>query len=132
PAVALSGGAVRLGDREILTDVDLIIERGEFVAVLGPNGAGKSTLMRAILGLVPLARGSAVVLGRSPAHARSRVGYLPQRHGFDRAVRIRGIDFVKLGLDGTRWGLPVPITPKARARRRGERRRVEKVIEMVG
>ena len=45
---------------------------GEFVAVLGPNGAGKSTLMRAILGLLPLESGSATVLGRPPAQARSR------------------------------------------------------------
>jgi zinc/manganese transport system ATP-binding protein len=132
PAVELSGVAVRLGDREILTDVEITVALGEFIAVLGPNGAGKSTLMRAILGLVPLARGSATVLGRAPAQARAGIGYLPQRHGFDSSTRIRGIDFVRLGLEGTRWGIPVPITPGARARRRAERRRVAEVIELVG
>jgi zinc/manganese transport system ATP-binding protein len=132
PAVDLEGVAVRLGDREILTDVDLTVELGEFIAVLGPNGAGKSTLMRAILGLVPLARGSATVLGRPPAQARARIGYLPQRHGFDSSTRIRGIDFVRLGVEGTRWGIPIPITPAARARRRAEKRRVAEVIELVG
>jgi zinc/manganese transport system ATP-binding protein len=132
PAVELSGVAVRLGDREILSDVEVTVELGEFIAVLGPNGAGKSTLMRAILGLVPLARGRATVLGRSPVQARTRIGYLPQRHGFDSSTRIRGIDFVRLGLEGTRWGIPVAITPRARARRRDERRRVAEVIELVG
>ena len=131
-AVELTGAAVRLGDRQVLSQVDLRVERGEFVAVLGPNGAGKTTLMRAILGLVPLAQGRATVLGRPPAQARSRVGYLPQRHGFDRSARIRGIDFVRLGLDGTRWGLPIPITPRARQRRKAERRRIDAMIEMVG
>jgi zinc/manganese transport system ATP-binding protein len=132
PAVELDGVAVRLGGREILSDVDLTVELGEFIAVLGPNGAGKSTLMRAILGLVPLARGRATVLGRSPVQARSRIGYLPQRHGFDSSARIRGIDFVRLGLEGTRWGIPIPITPAARARRKAEKRRVAEVIELVG
>ena len=132
PAVELAGVTPRLGGREILTDVDVTVELGEFIAVLGPNGAGKSTLMRAILGLVPLARGRATVLGRPPAQARARVGYLPQRHGFGSSARIRGVDFVQLGLDGTRWGLPFPITPRARARRWAERHRVDEVIAMVG
>jgi zinc/manganese transport system ATP-binding protein len=130
-AVRLSGVNLRLGGRTILHDVDLVVGRGEFVAVVGPNGAGKSTLMRAILGLVPLASGTAQVLGHTPERARSRTGYLPQRHGFDQSLRIRGIDLVQLGLDGTRWGLPVGLTAAARERRRAERRRVEEVIGLV-
>ena len=131
-AVAISHASVRLGGRLVLHDVELTIGTGEFVAVLGPNGAGKSTLMKAILGLVPLASGSASVLGRVPTAARSEVGYLPQRHGFDQATRVRGVDLVWLGLDGTRWGVPLPIAGSARARRRDERRRIEQVIELVG
>jgi zinc/manganese transport system ATP-binding protein len=131
-AVSLTGVSVVLGGREVIGDVDLTVGRGEFIAVLGPNGAGKSTLMRAILGLVPLARGSATVLGRSPAQARAQIGYLPQRHGFDRWTRVAGIDLVRLGLEGARLGLPIPISAGARARRRAERRRVREVIELVG
>jgi zinc/manganese transport system ATP-binding protein len=130
--VELDHVSVRLGGREILTDVELTVDRGEFLAVLGPNGAGKSTLMRAILGLVPFAGGTATVLGRAPAQARSHVGYLPQRHSFDSSVRIRGIDLVRLGLDGTRWGIPLPLTPGARKRRRSDHQRVQEVIELVG
>ena len=132
PAVVLDGVGVRLGGRTVLSDVALTVNRGEFLAVLGPNGAGKSTLMRALLGLVPLSAGSASVLGRPPTQARSRVGYLPQRHAFDRSIRIRGIDLVQLGLDGTRWGLPLALTSRARTLRRAERRRVEEVIALVG
>jgi zinc/manganese transport system ATP-binding protein len=132
PAVELAGAAVRVGGTEILTGVDLAVGPGEFIAVLGPNGAGKSTLMRAILGLLPLAGGTATVLGTTPAQARPRIGYLPQRHGFDRSTRIRGLDFVQLGLDGTRWGPPFPVTPRARARRADERRRLNDAIAMVG
>ena len=131
-AVQLSGASVRLAGRLIFSDVELTVGRGQFVAVLGPNGAGKSTLMRAILGLLPLETGSVTVLGRSPAQARSAVGYLPQRHAFDSSTRIRGIDLVRLGLDGTRWGLPIALSPRARQRRRAESERIWKVIETVG
>jgi zinc/manganese transport system ATP-binding protein len=132
PAVALRQAAVRMGGRQILSEVSLTIGRGEFVAVLGPNGAGKSTLMKAILGLVPLSAGSVNVLGRSPQQARARIGYLPQRQSFDAGTRVRGIDLVTLGLDGVRWGVPVPLTPKARQRRRADRQRVDEVIALVG
>jgi zinc/manganese transport system ATP-binding protein len=72
------------------------------------------------------------VLGRSPAQARSLVGYLPQRHGFDQSVRVRGIDLVRLGLEGGRWGVPVALSTGARRRRRAERERVREAIELVG
>jgi zinc/manganese transport system ATP-binding protein len=131
-AVELSGVRVELGGRPILHDVSLVVGRGDFVAVLGPNGAGKSTLMRALLGLVPLAGGTASVLSTTPLQARSRIGYLPQRHAFDRSARIRGVDLVRLGLDGTRWGIPVPITAGARAVRSREREQIHSTIELVG
>ena len=131
-AVALDHAVIRVGGREILSEVSLTIGHGEFVAVLGPNGAGKSTLMKAILGLVPLAGGSVDVLGRSPQQARGRIGYLPQRQSFDTSTRVRGVDLVTLGLDGARWGIPVPVTPRARRRRRVERQRVDEVIALVG
>ena len=132
PAVELRDAAIRLGTRTILSEVSLTVGRGQFVAVLGPNGAGKSTLMRAILGLVPVTAGRVSVLGTSPSHARTRIGYLPQRHGFESSTRIRGIDLVRLGLDGARWGFELPITTAARARRRGSRERVHSTIELVG
>jgi zinc/manganese transport system ATP-binding protein len=131
-AIRLRDAAIRLGGRPILSEVTLTIGHGEFVAVLGPNGAGKSTLIKAILGLVPLAAGSVDVLGRAPQQARAQIGYLPQRQSFDAAMRVRGVDLVTLGLDGARWGVPVSVTPKARQRRRAERRRVEEVIDLVG
>jgi zinc/manganese transport system ATP-binding protein len=115
---------VRLGGRLIFSEVGLTVGPGEFIAVLGPNGAGKSTLMKAILGLVPLRSGSITVLGDAPARARSEIGYLPQRREFDSGTRVRGIDIVRLGLDGARWGLPVALSSGARYRRQVERERV--------
>jgi zinc/manganese transport system ATP-binding protein len=110
--------------------VDLTIREGEFVAVLGPNGAGKSTLLDVVLGLQPLSAGRASVLGAPPGSARTRIGYLPQRRSFDAGTRIRGIDVVRLGLDGSRWGFPLPAALSSSGRQAA--RRVEEMIELVG
>lgn len=40
-------------DAPSLVDIDLVVERGEFVVVAGPSGCGKSTLCRCLNGLVP-------------------------------------------------------------------------------
>jgi zinc/manganese transport system ATP-binding protein len=130
--IELTGAAVRLGGKRVFSDVELRVEPGQLVAVLGPNGAGKSTLMRVILGLIRLEAGSVTVLGRGPAQARGDIGYLPQRHGFDSTTRIRGVDLVKLGLDGARWGIPVAFTKNARQRHKTESARVNDVIALVG
>jgi len=132
PAVRVRGVSARLGRTPVLDRVDLTVERGDFVAVLGPNGAGKSTLMRVILGLLPAATGTVEVLGRPPRHVRSRIGYLPQRHSFDASTRVRGVDLVRLGLDGARFGLSLPLSRQARHQRRHARERVGQAIELVG
>ena len=129
-AVGFHRAEMRLGDRTVWSDVDLHVTSGEFVAVLGPNGAGKSTLLKAILGLLPLHRGSVGVLGRPARRGNSRIGYLPQRRSFDPDLRVRGRDLVRLGLDGNRWGTPLPVV--SRRRRAAEARRVDEVIELVG
>ena len=97
--------------------------------MLGPNGSGKSTLLHVILGLLPLGAGSATVLGRSPGR-QLRIGYLPQRRSFDASTRIRGRDVVRLGLDGDRWGFPLPHC--AGSSGAAPARRVEEVLELVG
>ena len=127
-AVRFEHAAVRLGGRTILSDVSLSVSAGEFVAVLGPNGAGKSTLVKTMLGLLPLAAGRASILGQPPGEANARIGYLPQRRNFDPGTRIRGADLVRLGLDGARWGLPLPWLPSQRR----QASRVAEVIELVG
>jgi zinc/manganese transport system ATP-binding protein len=129
PAIQLEGASVRYGPRPVWSDVDLSIRQGEFVAVLGPNGAGKTTLVRAIIGVQPLAEGSIRVLGRRVRHGNDHIGYLPQRRHFDPDLRIRGVDLVRLGLDGGHWGVPVPFLERLRG---GEAdRRVKAAVATV-
>jgi len=131
PAVQLRDAAVRLGGRTIWSEASVEVAAGEFIAVLGPNGAGKSTLLSALLGLLPLAEGSASVLGGRPGERNARVGYLPQRRSFDDSTRVRGSDLVRLGLDGARWGLPTPWG-RAGTAERDRRARVAEAIARVG
>jgi zinc/manganese transport system ATP-binding protein len=129
-AVSLRGAAVRHDGQTVWSGVDLSIGPGAFVAVLGPNGAGKTTLVRTILGVQPLSEGTVRVFGRRVRRGNDEVGYLPQRRHFDPDLRIRGVDLVRLGLDGNRWGVPLPLW----ARLRGSQadRRVGEAVEMVG
>jgi len=48
--IEVDGVSVSLGDVEILGDVSLSVDTGEFVGLVGPNGAGKTTLLRTING----------------------------------------------------------------------------------
>ncbi len=64
----------------VVEDVDLTVDRGEYVGIIGPNGSGKSTLLRLLLGLHEPDAGSIELLGH-PARAfaeRERVGYVAQ------------------------------------------------------
>ncbi len=131
-AVCFRDATVRLGHRTIWSDVTLSVAPGEFVAVLGPNGVGKSTLVKAALGLVPLSSGTATALGRAPGDAGHEIGYLPQRRSFDPGLRVRGIDVVRLGADGDRWGTPLPGAARFFGSRRREQARIAEVIELVG
>ncbi len=132
PAVAFHRAAVRLGGRTVWSDVSLEVAGGDFVAVLGPNGVGKSTLVKAALGVIPLSAGTATVLGRRPGESGRAIGYLPQRRSFDPALRVRGIDVVRLGGDGHRWGSPVPFGRRLLPSGRALEEQVTGVIERVG
>ena len=122
---------VRMGERMLWSGVDLRVAAGEFVAVLGPNGVGKSTLIKAVLGLVPLTSGSLTVQGEAPGMSNAAIGYLPQRRTFDSQLRVRGIDVVRLGLDGNRWGVPIPGARRFSAAARATDRRVREVLVQV-
>jgi zinc/manganese transport system ATP-binding protein len=125
--VEVHDATVTLGGRTVWSHVEATVAAGEFVAILGPNGVGKSTLLKAVLGLIPLASGTVRLFGRPPGQANHEIGYLPQRRSFDASLRVRGLDVVRLGLDGDRWGLPIPGR-----RSRAATARVRELVALVG
>lgn len=120
----LTGATLGYGPRTLWADLDLTVAPGEFLAVLGPNGAGKSSLLRVLLGLTALSSGQVRVLGEPARRGSRHVGYVPQQRTFDAGVPLRGVDLVRFGLDGHRWG---PAWPN---RRTAER--VARAVDAVG
>jgi zinc transport system ATP-binding protein len=110
PVIELQGVSFAYeGGPPTLEEVDLSVERGEFVAIAGPNGGGKTTLVRLIVGLERPAEGKVVLFGRDPQQrTRSQVGYLPQRAaaGLDAPITVR--ELVTAGRAGLR-GLLAPM-----------------------
>ena len=110
-----------------LADIDLQVERGEFVAVSGPSGCGKSTLL-GILGLLDTPSAGRYLLKRREV-ARLSAG--------ERAlIRNREIGFIfqSFNLIGdltVRENVELPLTHRALARAE-RRRRADEVLERVG
>ena len=107
-AVRFEHATLAFQGRAVWRDLSVAFDDGSFIAILGPNGAGKTSLLRVVLGTARLDAGRVEVLGGRPRRGNSAIGYVPQRHGFDRDLPLRGRDLVRLGLDGHRWGMGRP------------------------
>jgi phospholipid/cholesterol/gamma-HCH transport system ATP-binding protein len=59
----LQGVSKAFGERQVLVNANLELERGETLAILGPSGTGKSVTLKAINGLIPVDSGQVEVLG---------------------------------------------------------------------
>ncbi len=70
------------GKNPVLTDISLILKKGEIAVLLGENGAGKSTLMRIMCGCLPATAGKITVNGADIRNKRlealSYIGYVPE------------------------------------------------------
>ncbi|MEO0049437.1 MAG: hypothetical protein RL556_769 [Actinomycetota bacterium] len=123
-ALELQNAALSLGGKQLWSGLNLQVKPGEFVAVIGSNGSGKTSLLKAILGQLPLTAGK-VLIGSKPAlRGGKSIGYIPQHRSLDQAGNLLAKDLVQLGLDGTKFGIPVssPVV----------RRKVKHTLEQIG
>jgi ABC-type multidrug transport system ATPase subunit len=83
PVIEACAVTIRFGSFTAVDRASLSVGPGEVFGLLGPNGSGKTTLIRALCGLVPLAGGTARVLGHEVASEaesiRASIGYMSQR-----------------------------------------------------
>ena len=103
-----------------LSEVDITIQRGQFVSLIGPSGCGKSTLLRLIADLVGPTTGTVTVAGKTARRAR-----LDQEYG---------IVFQQAGLFEWRTvrrnvELPLELRRTGRAERKA---RAEEMLDLVG
>jgi zinc transport system ATP-binding protein len=124
--VELIHGRVTIAGRDILRDVSLAVNAGEFVALMGPNGSGKSTLVRALTGLNRLSGGELRLFGTAYADFKDwhRLGYVPQRAGAASGVPASVWEIVASGRL-TRRRLLRPLS-------RADRAAIDDALEVVG
>lgn len=68
PVVRLTGIRKSFDDKDIITDLDLTINHGEFLTILGPSGCGKTTVLRLIAGLEDVDDGRVILDGEDITH----------------------------------------------------------------
>jgi len=95
------------GTLEVLRDVSLHVNAGEFVALIGPSGSGKTTLLSLIAGLEEPTAGEIALHGDAHMPRLGYIGYMPQR---DLLLPWRS------ALDNAIAGLEARGVPKAEAR----------------
>lgn len=88
----------RFGDKEVLKNVQLTIEKGEFVAIIGKSGSGKSTLLRLVAGLETLTSGELLFNGVASNQSTANVTMMYQDSRLLPWKKV--VNNVGLGLDG--------------------------------
>lgn len=82
-AIEVRDVTIRFGPVTAVDRATVTVNPGEVFGMLGPNGSGKTTLIRALCGLLPLAEGSARVLGydvtKEAEKIRAAIGYMSQK-----------------------------------------------------
>ncbi|MDC5854371.1 zinc ABC transporter ATP-binding protein ZnuC [Vibrio europaeus] len=71
--VELNDICVQFGERKVLDNISLRLNRGEITTLIGPNGAGKSTLVKVLLGL------QKTFSGKVTKPKGLKIGYVPQK-----------------------------------------------------
>lgn len=84
--------------KEVLRDINLTVNQGDFLGIIGPNGGGKSTLLKVILGLIKPAKGKVSFYMNRIRQEHISIGYLPQISNIDKEFPISVTELVLSGL----------------------------------
>ncbi|MBB2941334.1 ABC-type nitrate/sulfonate/bicarbonate transport system ATPase subunit [Actinoplanes lutulentus] len=76
-ALKVTGLSHSFGDLEVLKDLDITVQKGEFVSIVGPSGSGKSTLFHLVGGVHTPTAGAIEINGQKAK--RGLIGYMPQQ-----------------------------------------------------
>ena len=119
--------SVKRSGKLVLEDVNLRINKGEFVGIVGPNGGGKSTFLLTVLGILQPANGSVTVFGHNPqtVNFNGKVGWVSQNAAsIPTKMRMTVRELVSLGTLST--------SDLFSFRRRKNDEAVERALELVG
>ena len=112
PVIKVTGVSKYYGKRKALTDVNISINRGEFVVLLGPNGAGKTTLFQLLTGLFVVDSGSISVAGHdlrlTAVKALANIGVVFQQPTLDLDLSVAA----NLKLHARLHGMPAALATR--------------------
>jgi zinc transport system ATP-binding protein len=97
PVVKIKDLSFAYDSQVVLENINLTVEKEDFLAIIGPNGGGKSTLLKLILGLLHSKQGSIKVLGETPSKSLTQIGYVPQNTNINTDFPIKVIEVVLMG-----------------------------------
>lgn len=98
--IEISNLSLALGTHTALEDINISINKNEFISVIGPNGGGKSSLIKLILGLYIPTKGNVRVDGKQPQYLDTYYfGYVPQLKTADRSFPALAIELVASGIN---------------------------------
>ena len=91
--------SVNIDDKNILSNINLTLNQGDYLCLLGPNGAGKSTLIKTLLGIYPVYSGDILLQSKplsfyTAKQRAQQISYVPQ--GLTLPLEHRVIDFIRM------------------------------------
>lgn len=118
--VSLQNLGINLGGNQIISELNLAVDAGEFLVLLGPSGCGKSTLLHALAGLIDVSAGTVEIAGQDMTWAdpsERQIGMVFQSYALYPTMTVE---------KNMSFGLRISGTPKAEIERR-----ISKVADML-
>lgn len=92
--IDIKGVSKKLGDNQVLKDIELHVEKGSIFGLIGPNGAGKTTLMKLMTGIYKADCGEILVNGNyvyENIENKARIGYVADENNYFTNFTVKNI-----------------------------------------
>ena len=105
PVLRIKDLSFSYAGQEVLQNINLSVEKNDFLAIIGPNGGGKSTLLKLIIGINKIQKGTIATLGGDNSQNISSIGYVPQNTNININFPIKVKEVVLMGNIGEKQKL---------------------------
>jgi len=115
--------SVKFAENTVLDNINVRIEKGDFVGIIGPNGSGKTTFLKVILNIFEPTSGHVLIFDKDLKDLPAGViGYVPQIKTIDRSFPATALELVLSGIHNRWVGL----------KKRSDEKLALEALELVG